>query len=109
MDGTVTLALTSDGGTGAHSIDGFGTQALAPATIDLPATIDNYATAELVKMAGAPALVQNGDAYSLDLGQAFVHTGLVRTQRAAALQHQTDFIVLRQLDLMRLLQLIAPT
>jgi hypothetical protein len=68
VSGSVTLALATDGGTGPGSIDGFGVLSLAPETVGLTATIDNYATAEVVKLAGTPALVQNGNDYSLDFG-----------------------------------------
>ena len=72
VSGSVTLALTSDGGTGVASIDGLGLIALAPQTIDVTATIDNYATAQMVELSGTPALVQTGTAYSLDFGQVFL-------------------------------------
>jgi len=68
ISGGVTLALTSDGGIGSGSIDGLGQVTLAPETIALSATIDNYATAEIVQLSGAPALTGTGDAFRLDFG-----------------------------------------
>ena len=68
VSGGVTLALISDGGTGVSSIDGFGQISLAPETVTLTATIDNYATAQVVELSGSPTLVQNGTSYAPDLG-----------------------------------------
>ena len=68
ISGSVALALTSDGGTGSGSIDGLGQVALARETIALSATIDNYATAQIVQLSGAPGLTSAGDAFRLDFG-----------------------------------------
>jgi hypothetical protein len=72
VNGDVTLGLTSDGGTGLGSIDGFGSIALAAATFSLTATIDNYATAQVIQVTGVPVLIRQGDTYTLDLGQAYL-------------------------------------
>ncbi len=68
VSGSVTLALTSDGGTGTESIDGLGQVTLAPQTFNVSATINNYATAQLVNLGGASAFSGNGDSYTLNLG-----------------------------------------
>ena len=71
VSGTVKLNLLSDG----TGIDGLGTIALPPQTIAVTETIDNYATAALVDLsATGPALVQRGDAYSLDFGVVAPHS-----------------------------------
>jgi hypothetical protein len=45
ITGTATLGLSSDGGTGAGSIDGLGQAALPSATVPITVTVDNYAQA----------------------------------------------------------------
>lgn len=49
ISGSATVSLTSDGGTGAGSIDGKGQTPLTPATVPLTATIDNYAVSSLTE------------------------------------------------------------
>jgi len=68
VNGNVTLALMTDGGTGPGSIDGLGQLALAPETVGLTATIDNYATAQVVQLSGAPILTGARDTFHLDFG-----------------------------------------
>jgi hypothetical protein len=68
VSGSVTLALTSDGGTGRGSIDGFGQLALAPEAVPIAVTVDNYATAAVVEVSGTPTLQQTAGGYTLDFG-----------------------------------------
>ena len=68
ISGTATLALLSDGGTGAGSLDGLGTLALAPDTVPVTVTVDNYAAAALAESAGGGRLSQTAAGYTLDLG-----------------------------------------
>lgn len=69
ISGAVTLDVTTDGGTGPGSIDGFGELARAPETFALSATIDNYATAEIVQLSGPGMLSASGDMFRLDFGK----------------------------------------
>ncbi len=66
--GTVTVGLTSDGGTGENSIDGLGQSPLGTIAVPVDVTVDNYATAAL----GSPsALLTPGatpDSYVLNFG-----------------------------------------
>ena len=75
ISGQVTIALSSDGGTGAGSVDGLGTVSLPSETLPLNLQIDNYATAAF----GAPltygSLSQSGATTTLDLGQVAESTG----------------------------------
>ncbi len=66
--GVIALALISDGGSGTSSIDGLGTTALSPQTINATATIDNYATGQIIELTGTGRLSGTGTAYALDLG-----------------------------------------
>ena len=68
VSGSVTVGLTSDGGTGADSIDGLGTTALTAQVVPVTISVDNYA---------APVLSSNGsliatgtNSYVLNLGTA---------------------------------------
>ena len=67
VSGTATLSLTSDGGTGASSVDGLGEVALAAATVPLAVTVDNFAQATLVAT-GATLTGTAATGYTLDLG-----------------------------------------
>lgn len=66
--GTVTLALTTDGGTGAGSIDGLGQLALAPVNDAVTITVDNYAKAAISQVSGGGTFAGGGSAYTLDFG-----------------------------------------
>jgi hypothetical protein len=61
LSGTATLALTSDGGTGAGSLDGLGQVALAPVIVPISITVVNPATAAL-SITGARAGQATSDA-----------------------------------------------
>jgi hypothetical protein len=68
ISGTATLALASDGGTGAGSLDGLGTLTLATDAVAVSVTVDNYAAAALADSAGGGNLQQVSGGYTLDLG-----------------------------------------
>ena len=74
--GNVTVALTSDGGTGAGSIDGLGTIALPSQTLPISIDIDNFATAAFATPTTYGTLAQNGNSTTLDLGTVAQNTGL---------------------------------
>jgi Ca2+-binding RTX toxin-like protein len=68
-NGSVTLALTSDGGVGQGSIDGLGQVALASQLVAVSITVDNFASAALEKVSGAGTFGGSAAAgYTLDLG-----------------------------------------
>jgi hypothetical protein len=71
LSGTEVLALTSDG----SGIDALGTTALAPQTITITGTVDNYATAALEQISGAGTLTGGGTVYTLALGNIQQGTG----------------------------------
>ena len=64
----VSLAQSSDGGTGAGSIDGFGLIGEAPETLPFSVQIDNYATTAVVEVSGGPAPEREANGYTLDFG-----------------------------------------
>jgi hypothetical protein len=66
--GTVTVDLTSDGGTGTGSIDGLGTTTLAPQMAPVTITVENFANPVFENVSGIGTFAQNGTAYSLNLG-----------------------------------------
>ena len=70
VSGNATVALTSDGGTGTGSLDGLGQTSLAPQTVPVDITVDNYAAAGLsasgIVTDGTNA--QGGANYTLSLG-----------------------------------------
>ena len=68
LTGTATLALTTDGGTGAGSIDGLGTLALASQDVAVSVTVNNYANAVIEKLSGSGTLSGGGASYTLDFG-----------------------------------------
>jgi Hint domain len=74
--GSIIVGLVSDGGTGAGSVDGLGTIALSSETIGVNATIDNYATAQIVALGDAP-LNGSGQNYTLDFGRVNVNSAPV--------------------------------
>jgi hypothetical protein len=68
--GTVSLALTSDGGTGQGSIDGLGQASLPGQTVDVNVTVNNFAAAAFEKVSGAGTFSGNAaTGYTLDLGR----------------------------------------
>ena len=75
VSGDALVALTSDGGTGAGSIDGLGTIALAPEAVPVTINIDNYATAAIEPPTGVGTLTQVSNAATLDLGTVAENTG----------------------------------
>ena len=75
VSGTATVGLTSDGGTGAGSIDGLGTTALSSLTDAVNITVNNYA--DPVFTSNDSLTSTGADSYVLNLGTA--------TQGAAAL------------------------
>ena len=68
VSGTATVDLTSDGGTGAGSIDGLGTTALTPQTVPVAITVDNYANPVFEDVSNPGAITGSGTAYTLNLG-----------------------------------------
>ncbi len=68
ITGTATVDLTSDGGTGADSIDGLGTTALGSQITPVTITVDNFANPVFDSTSDIGTFAQNGTAYSLDLG-----------------------------------------
>jgi hypothetical protein len=81
--GTATVALTSDGGTGAGSIDGLGTASLGTVSVPVTVTVDNYATAAVSSVSSL--LTQTGaDTYVLNFGtvQAGTAVGAVALNEA---------------------------
>ena len=84
--GNTTVSLTSDGGTGAGSIDGLGRSALTPASVPVSVTVDNYAVADI---AGDSRLSADGSGgYVLNLGTATVG-GAAPTDSLSALNTAT--------------------
>jgi hypothetical protein len=75
VSGDALVSLTSDGGTGAGSIDGLGTVALAAEAVPISVTIDNYATAAIQGPANFGTLTQAGNAATLDLGTIAENSG----------------------------------
>ena len=72
ISGDGTVALTSDGGVGAGSIDGLGQTALLSQVVPVDITVDNYANAELTSNGNLTANGIGGNAFTLDLGTATV-------------------------------------
>ncbi len=68
LTGVAGLELTSDGGTGIGSIDGLGTIRLAPQSVPLSVTVNNFAVPELHETSGGGTFTRLGNAYTLDLG-----------------------------------------
>jgi hypothetical protein len=68
ISGTVTVDLTSDGGTGTGSIDGLGTTALPSQIAPVTIMVDNYANPVFENVSDIGTFAQNGTAYSLNLG-----------------------------------------
>jgi hypothetical protein len=65
VSGSVTLALQSDG----TGIDGFSPTSIGQQTVQVNATVDNYASAALQKVSGTGTLSGNAaSGYTLDLG-----------------------------------------
>jgi hypothetical protein len=82
ITGTATVGLTTDGGTGASSIDGLGQLALAPQSVAVSVTVDNYAAPALAETAGGGTLTQSGSAYTLSLGKVTQGTNVSALQFA---------------------------
>jgi hypothetical protein len=66
--GSVTVGLTSDGGTGAGSIDGLGQLALKSVTIPISVQVNNYAVAQLTSSNGVLTPGNTPNTYTLDVG-----------------------------------------
>jgi hypothetical protein len=70
ITGTATLALKSDGGTGAGSIDGLGQVALPSTTVPVSITVDNYAAAGFAATGGVLTAGAAPGTWVLNLGTA---------------------------------------
>ena len=67
ITGTAMLALTTDGGSGAGSLDGLGKLALADAPVAVAVTVDNFAQATLAATGGTLSGTASGG-YTIDFG-----------------------------------------
>ena len=68
VSGTVNVSLTSEGGTGAGSVDGLGQLALASQTVPLNVTVNAFAKAALASPGGLLKSGNGPNNYVLDLG-----------------------------------------
>ena len=64
--GTATVGLTSDGGSGANSIDGLGQSALPDQSVAVNITVDNFANSEITSDGNLTSIGTNS--FKLDLG-----------------------------------------
>ncbi len=76
ISGSALVALTSDGGTGAGSIDGLGTIALPSQAVPITINVNNFATAAVVAPSNFGTLTTIGNSETLDLGTVAENTGL---------------------------------
>ena len=86
ITGNATVALTSDGGTGASSIDGLGQLALGTVQVPVSVTVDNYAVAATSVAVGGTATPLEGGTLSLgtlQLGSGPVTIALTEANSAS--------------------------